>query len=251
MAYVICKRQSQQVGRLPGADCVIYSRHGAIPVDGVFMPRVPDNPNNRSVAAILLREGGVVAYPTDTVYGLGAAVFNANGVSTLFAIKGRGREQGVPVLIASDSQLREVAVDVPDAALALAARFWPGQLTLVLSRHPDLPMGITGGASTVAVRLPDHPCPQTLISACGGPITGTSANKHGGPEPLSAEDVHQQLGNRVGLILDGGPSPRSLPSTIVDVTSVPARLLRLGAISLDELRAVCAITVPDPARSGE
>lgn len=209
------------------------------------MPRVPDNPNNRSVAAILLREGGVIAYPTDTVYGLGAVVFNRAAVSTVFVIKGRDRTQGLPILIASESQLREVAINVSDVALALANRFWPGDLTLVFKRHPDLPAAVTGGGDTVAVRLPDHPCPQSLISACGSPITGTSANKHGGPQPTSAEEVQRQLGNRLSLVLDDGPSIGNAPSTILDVTASPARLLRLGSLSIDDLRTVCPVDEPD------
>lgn len=209
-------------------------------LDGV-MALVPDNANNRSVAAILLREGGVVAYPTDTVYGLGAVIFNRSAISTLYVVKGRPRDQGFPVLIASESQLREVASEVSDDALALAKAFWPGALTLVMKRHPNLPVGVTGGAETVAVRLPDHPCPQTLISACGAPIAGTSANRHGGGDPTSAQEVQRQLGNRVSLVLDGGPSPKAVPSTILDMTISPARVLRVGAITLDEVSKICAI----------
>jgi L-threonylcarbamoyladenylate synthase len=214
--------------------------------DGIYsadMPRLPDNPNNRSIASILLREGGVVALPTDTVYGLAAAIFNRGAVSTMFVIKGRPREQGVPVLIAAESQLREVTSDISDVALALAKRFWPGALTLVMKRHERLPLNVTGGRDTVAVRLPDHPCPQSLISACGSPITGTSANRHGGVEPTSSEEVQRQLGSRLSLILDGGPSPISIPSTILDVTTVPPRLIRAGAISVQELRTVCEVEV--------
>ncbi len=208
------------------------------------MEVVPDNPNNRSLAAALLRESGVVAYPTDTVYGLGAAVYDADAVSALFALKGRDRSQGVPVLIAAESQLAEVAAEVPDAALALAQRFWPGALTLVVHRNHRLPSLVTGGADTVAVRLPDHPCPQALVSEVGAPITGTSANRHGGPEPASAEEVQRQLGDRLSLLLDGGPSAEAVPSTIVDLTSPTPRLVRAGAIPLDELRSVCDVAEP-------
>jgi L-threonylcarbamoyladenylate synthase len=210
------------------------------------MPLVPDNPNNRSIASILLRERGVIAYPTDTVYGLGAIVFNRSAVSTVFVIKGRQRDQALPVLVASESQLREVAADVSDEAMALAKRFWPGALTLVMKRHPQLPLNVTGGGDTVAVRLPDHPCPQSLISACGSPITGTSANKHGGPNPTTAAEVQRQLGSRLSLILDGGPSPLGVPSTVVDVTATLPRVLRQGAISIEELRTVCPVAEPDP-----
>jgi L-threonylcarbamoyladenylate synthase len=205
------------------------------------MPRVPDNPNNRSIAAIFLREGGVIAYPTETAYGLGAVIYNRSAVSTVFVVKGRERDQGLPVLIASESQLREVAREIPEVALKLAERFWPGSLTLVLKRHPDLPKAVTGGADTVAVRLPDHPAPQSLISACGSPITGTSANHHGGAEPTSAEEVQRQLGSRISFILDGGPSPIAVPSTILDVTVTPARILRAGPVSIEAIREICEV----------
>ena len=214
---------------------------------GSVMAVVPDNPNNRSVATILLRDSGVVAYPTDTVYGLGAVVYDQEAVSALFTMKGRDRSQGVPVLIAAESQLAEVAADLSDAALALAARFWPGALTLVVRRHADLPPLVAGGGDTVAVRLPDHPCPQALVSAVGAPITGTSANRHGGPEPVSAAEVVRQLGNRLSLVLDGGPSPRAVPSSIVDVTTLTPRLVRAGAIALGDLRAVCEVEEPEPS----
>ena len=209
------------------------------------MAVVPDNPSNRAVAAALLRDSGVVAYPTDTVYGLGAAVYDRQAVTRLFELKGRDHAQGVPVLIAAEGQLAEVAAEVPDAALALADRFWPGALTLIMRRSDRLPPTVTGGADTVAVRLPDHPCPQALISALGAPITGTSANRHGGPEPASAEEVQRQLGDRLSIVLDGGPSAAGVPSTIVDVTPPTPCLVRVGAIPLEALRAVCDVAEPD------
>ncbi len=210
------------------------------------MPLVPDNANSRSIASILLRESGVIAYPTDTLYGLGAIVFNRSAVSTVFVIKGRARNLALPVLVASESQLREVAADVSDEAMALAKKFWPGALTLVMKRHPELPLNVTGGGDTVAVRLPDHPCPQSLISACGSPITGTSANKHGGLDPTSATEVQRQLGSRLSLVLDGGPSPIGLASTVVDVTTSLPRIIRQGAITIEDLRSVCRIAEPIP-----
>ncbi len=213
------------------------------------MAVVPDNPSNRSVATALLRDSGVVAYPTDTLYGLGAAVYDRQAVARLFELKGRDHAQGVPVLIAVEGQLAEVAADVPDAALALADRFWPGALTLIVRRSDRVPSTVTGGADTVAVRLPDHPCPRALISALGAPITGTSANRHGGPEPASAEEVQRQLGDRLSIVLDGGPSAAGVPSTIVDVTPATPRLVRAGAIPLEALRAVC--DVAEPTRSSD
>ena len=209
------------------------------------MPLAPDNPNYRSVASILLREGGVVAFPTDTVYGLGASVYNHAAVSTLFVIKNRSRDQGVPALIASESQLGEIAADVPDIAYALAERFWPGALTLVVPRNPNVPALVAGNGPTIAVRLPDHPCPQALVQAVGAPITGTSANRHDGPEPTSAAEVQRQIGNRLSIILDGGDSPGPVPSTIVDATQNPPKVLRLGSVSLSDLRGVCRVDEPD------
>ena len=209
------------------------------------MPLSPDNPNNRSVASILLREGGIIAFPTDTVYGLGASVFNHAAVSMIFVIKNRSRDQGLPVLIASESQLPELASDVPDSAYALAERFWPGGLTLVVPRRPEVPVLVAGYSDTIAVRLPDHPCPQTLVQALGKPITGTSANRHNGPEPSSAAEVQRQLGNRLSMILDGGESPVPVPSTIVDTTQHPPKVVRLGGISLEQMREVCDVAGPD------
>ena len=209
------------------------------------MPLSPDNPNNRSVASILLREGGIIAFPTDTVYGLGASVFNHAAVSMIFVIKNRSRDQGLPVLIASESQLPELASDVPDSAYALAERFWPGGLTLVVLRRPEVPVLVAGYSDTIAVRLPDHPCPQTLVQALGKPITGTSANRHNGPEPSSAAEVQRQLGNRLSMILDGGESPVPVPSTIVDTTQHPPKVVRIGGISLEQMREVCDVAGPD------
>ena len=219
----------------------VYTRQprGSYPRTHLLMSRVPDNANNRSVAAILLREGGVIAFPTDTVYGLGAIVFKAGAVSSLFVMKARPRDLPLPVLVASESQLREVAREIPEYGTELAKRFWPGPLTLVLPRHPMLPSAITGGGDTVAVRLPDHPAPQAIISACGAPITGTSANKHGGPEPRTAGDTQRQLGNRLSLVLDGGPSPIGVPSTVVDLTTSPPTLVREGPLSLELLLEEC------------
>ena len=209
------------------------------------MPLAPDNPNNRSVASILLREGGVIAFPTDTVYGLGASAFNHAAVSMIFVIKNRSRDQGLPVLIASESQLPEVASEVPDSAYALAERFWPGGLTLVVPRNTNVPALVAGYGDTIAVRLPDHPCPQTLVQALGKPITGTSANRHNGPEPSSAVEVQRQLGNRLSMILDGGESPVAVPSTIVDTTQNPPKVLRPGGITLEQMRDVCEVAGPD------
>ena len=146
-------------------------------------------------------------------------------------------------MVASLAQLGEVAVDIPAVAIELASCFWPGALTLVVHRHPSVPEAVTGGLSTVAVRQPDHLTPLALIAACGAPITGTSANYSGGPQPASAQEVVRQLGDAVDMVLDGGTCPGGVPSTILDVTVSPPTVLRLGAVSVERLRAVCAVAV--------
>ncbi len=206
------------------------------------MQCVPDTPSNRRAAGALLRRGGLVAYPTDTLYGLGASVADPEAVSRVFAAKGRASTQALPVLVASFEQLDQVCAEVGLLAKELAGRFWPGALSLVLRRHASVPAAIGGGGDTVAVRLPRHPAPLALIAECGTPITGTSANLSGGPQPDTAFEVVRQLGDAVDMVLDGGPCPVAAPSTILDLTTNPARLLRAGAVSIDELREVCAVT---------
>lgn len=182
-------------------------------------------------AVLLLKVGGIVAFPTDTLYGLGVDAFNAAAVERVFLAKGRPLDQGLPVLLADASQLGLVAVSVSDQALALAERFWPGALTLVLQRSPDLPAVVSGGAATVAVRVPDHPVPLRLVRELGNPITGTSANKTGAPDPVTAEEVEAQLGPWLDYVIDLGPAPVGAPSTIVDMSGARPRILREGAIS--------------------
>lgn len=186
-------------------------------------------------AAQLLRRGGLVAYPTDTVYGLAADPWNDEAVGKLFEAKGRKPEQSVPLLFASPQDLAYVVADVPDVALGLLREFWPGPLTIILPKAQRFRSRAVAG-ETVAVRVPDHPVPRDLARLLGGPITGTSANLTGGPEPLTADDVRSQLGDRVDLIIDGGPCPGGTPSTVVDCTMDPPRLRREGAISREELR---------------
>ena len=205
------------------------------------MQHLPDTPRNRIVAATLLRKGGVIAFPTDTLYGLAASVYNHDSVARVFAIKGRPAGQGLPVLIGSVAQIEQIAVDVSGDALALAQRFWPGPLTLVLKRRPELPAEVSGGLDTVAVRQPDHPAAIQLIELSGGPITGTSANISGGPQPSSAEEVIRQVGGLVDAILDDGPCTVGEPSTIVDTTVTPCHVIRLGVVTLEQLRAVCPV----------
>ncbi|MBM3940066.1 MAG: threonylcarbamoyl-AMP synthase [SAR202 cluster bacterium] len=227
---------------------VIYWREPVPPHnEAIAMPCVPDSDSNRALAAQLLQRGDVVAYPTDTLYGLGASIFNEAAVRKVFAVKQRDATQGLPILVASVAQLGLVAVDIPPEALRLAEQFWPGSLTLVLRRNPAVPLIVSGG-DTVAVRVPAHPTPRALVNGGRAPITGTSANLHGGPQPTTAQEVERQLGNSIPLILDGGPCVQKVPSTILDVTTMPARVVRLGAIGVDQLRMVC--DVAGSARGG-
>ncbi|MDZ7374574.1 MAG: L-threonylcarbamoyladenylate synthase [candidate division KSB1 bacterium] len=196
----------------------------------------PDNPQPAVVeeAVGVLRAGGVIAYPTETLYGLGADARNPDAVSRVFRIKGRAEGRALPVIIGEVGMLGEVAAHVPPAALELAKAFWPGPLTLVLPAA-DLPSALLGGGDTVAVRVSGSLLCRKLSLQFGGPITATSANLSEGPELRDAEQVVQVLGERVDLILDAGPAPLDRPSTIVDCTGPRLRILREGAISRTEL----------------
>lgn len=192
-------------------------------------------------AVRILKEGGVVAYPTDTIYGLGADIFNVEAVERVFWAKCRQVGEGLPVLISTLADLEFLTDKIPPVLYSFAERFWPGPLTLVLSRHYMVPMIVTGGQNTVAVRLPRHPVPLGIISESGTPITGTSANRSGGPQPVTPDDVRGQLGNRVDMVIDGGRCVGAVPSTILDLTMEPPVVLRHGAISDEALKAVCPL----------
>jgi len=182
-------------------------------------------------------KGGVVAFPTDTVYGLGADPFQDAAVERVFAIKGRSSSQALPLLLADVSQLEAVAQNIPELAWMLAERFWPGALTLVLAKAYGLNSLAVPG-DTVAVRLPNHPVPRALAAALGRPITGTSANLSGRPSPTSADEVRQQLGGSVDLVLEGSPLPGGQESTILDLTGERPHLLRQGAVALEDIEKV-------------
>lgn len=185
-------------------------------------------------AAEVLRNGGLVAYPTDTVYGLAALPEDHAAVENLFAAKRRRPDQSTPLLIASPRDLMLVTDDVPQVAQNLIRDFWPGGLTIILRKSPNFhSRAITG--DTVGVRVPDHIVPRELVRLLGSPITGTSANVAGGPEPLTADDVREQLGDSVDYVIDGGRCPGGTPSTVVDCTVEPPRIVRAGAISREEL----------------
>lgn len=188
----------------------------------------------------ILRRGGIVAFPTDTVYGLGVSAYNEPAVKRLYRLKQRPEARPLPILVADMVQMTEVAGVLPPVARKLADSFLPGALTLVLPRSARVPDVITGG-KTVAVRIPAHPVAIALIRGLGSPIVGTSANLSGRPSALTAEEVYSQFGDRLGLVIDGGRCPGGRESTIVDVTGAKPRVLREGAISRQQLEQVCPL----------
>lgn len=199
---------------------------------------MPLTPSTADPAAIdraldILHRGGLVAYPTDTVYGLAALPTDDKAVRRLFEAKRRPLDQATPLLIASPADLRALVAEVPEVAQRLIAAFWPGALTIVLPKASSFRSLAVG--ETVGLRVPDHPVPRELVRRLGAPITGTSANASGAPEPLTAQDARAQLGDAVALIIDGGRCPGGRPSTVVDCTVVPPRIVREGAISREEL----------------
>lgn len=184
----------------------------------------------------ILQTGGIVAFPTDTVYGVGALAFDNAAIESIYTAKDRPIEKAIPILIGDLSDLEKVAEDIPDMALRFAARFWPGPLTCIVPKKQTLPPAVSA-TSTVAVRIPDHPDARALLRAAG-PMAVTSANLSGQPSPSTALDVYQQLNGRIPLILDGGKTPGGVPSTLVDCTGDEPVVLREGPISLDKLRSL-------------
>lgn len=183
-----------------------------------------------------MRLGNPIAFPTDTVYGLAVTVYDEVGIENLFKIKGRSISKAIAVLIGERSQLNEVAIDVSAFAHKLADHFWPGAITLVIPRNPELP-SILSPLPTVGVRMPDHDLLRMLIQN-SGPLATTSANLSGEMNCITADEVIQQLGGRIPLVLDGGRTPGAVPSTVVDCTGLKAKILRQGKISEEEILSV-------------
>ncbi|WP_439628453.1 L-threonylcarbamoyladenylate synthase [Gemmata sp.] len=200
-------------------------------------PHAPD-PVLIERAAAVLRTGRLVAFPTETVYGLGANALDAAAVRGIFAAKGRPPSNPVIVHVHEPSQVRNVAADWPEAAAKLAAAFWPGPLTLVVPKLPTVPDEVTAGGPTVAVRCPRHPVARALIAAAGVPVAAPSANRSTELSPTLAEHVLKGLNGRIDLVLDGGPCTGGIESTVVDVTGPVARLLRPGLVTVAMLEAV-------------
>lgn len=189
-------------------------------------------------AVTVLRRGGLVCHPTDTVYGVAASALLPAAVERLYVVKERPRNRAIPLLLGDEADVERIARDVPPLAYRLIERFWPGGLTIVLWAQPHVPDIVTAGTGSVALRLPDHPVPRALARALGAPLAATSANLSGRPSPRTAADVLADLDGRVELLLDGGPCPGGVDSTVVDLTTDPPRVARVGAIAADVLAPI-------------
>jgi L-threonylcarbamoyladenylate synthase len=213
-------------------------------------PAVEATSEGISQAADVLRRGGLVAFPTETVYGLGAAVFNRNAVARIFEVKGRPADNPLIVHVSSRATLDGVVRDVPDTAGHLMDAFWPGPLTLVLHRSRRVPSIVSAGLDTVAVRVPADPVALQLIRLTGQPVAAPSANRSGRPSPTIAEHVVRDLGSMVDLVIDGGPTQFGVESTVVDVTGAVPVLLRPGGVSREEIERVIGCSLSPAPASG-
>ena len=187
---------------------------------------------NQAIAT--LNDGGVIAFPTDTVYGVGVDPFQPEAVRKLYMIKGRPIDKPIPILVGSTDDVERVAQNLPPTFSQLAERFWPGGLTLIVEAK-SLPPEVTAGGDTVGIRMPDHPLALALLQRFGGAIATTSANKSDEPPATSAEEVQSELGALVGIILDGGQTATRIASTVLDLSVSPPQIRRQGSISMEQL----------------
>jgi L-threonylcarbamoyladenylate synthase len=197
-----------------------------------------DAPAALEQAVQALRQGELVAFPTDTVYGVGAHAFLPEAVVSLYQVKGRPDELPIPLLLPDAAAMEEVCTDISPVAWRIAERFWPGGLSLILKRAPIVPDAVTSGGPTVAIRVPDYPPVRELCRSLGAPLAVTSANRHGQPPPIVADEVETYLGGRIVLILDGGPCPGGIASTVLDLTVWPPAILRSGPIGVEQLATI-------------
>ena len=198
-------------------------------------------------AAEILRRGGLLGIPTETVYGLGADALNEEAVAGIFLAKGRPQDNPLIIHVPSADWLERYCVDVPPAAYALAERFWPGPLTMILRRRENVPLRTTGGLETVGVRCPDHAVTRAIIEASGVPVAAPSGNTSGRPSPTTAAHMLEDMNGKIDGIVDGGPCTVGVESTIIDLTVTPPRLLRPGGLPLEQLRAVLGEVAVDKA----
>lgn len=200
----------------------------------------PDKPDMKAIraAADAIRDGQLVVFPTETVYGLAADALNADAVKKIFDAKGRVEKEPLPVQVSSMKAVSQVAEFMPENVKPLAELYWPGPLTLVLTKNASVPSIVTGGRETIGVRVSDHPVALALAKEVGSPIIATSANQSGDPPATNAIDAVKEIGPSVAVLLDGGESRLGKSSTVVDVTVTPARVLRRGTISVEDIRKV-------------
>ncbi|MCI8515306.1 MAG: threonylcarbamoyl-AMP synthase [Hungatella sp.] len=201
-------------------------------------------------AARILKTGGLVAFPTETVYGLGANALDEKAAAKIYAAKGRPSDNPLIAHIASPSDLKPLVKEIPEAAGKLMKAWWPGPLTMIFPKSSLVPGGTTGGLDTVAVRMPDDEVARRLIRLAGVPVAAPSANTSGRPSPTEADHVYQDMDGRIDLILDGGPVGIGVESTIVDVTGPVPILLRPGAVTLEMLEETVGAVEVDPAVTG-
>jgi len=194
--------------------------------------RITRSPN---IAASVLREGGLVAFPTETVYGVGADALNAKSVKAIFKAKGRPGDNPLIVHIADLDLVPHIAKRVPRAAEKMIEAFFPGPLTVIVPRHPDIPLEVTAGLETVGIRFPSHPVARTFLEKCERPVAAPSANRSGRPSPTTWQAAHEEMDGRVDCILKGGSSQVGLESTVVDCTTARPVILREGAVTFEEL----------------
>lgn len=201
-------------------------------------------------AAQILQEGGLVAFPTETVYGLGANALDEEAAKKIYAAKGRPSDNPLIAHISSPEELEPLVLEIPDMAKKLMDLYWPGPLTMVFKKKAIVPYGTTGGLDTVAVRMPSDPVARTLIRLAGVPVAAPSANSSGRPSPTTADHVWQDMAGKIEMIVDGGPVGIGLESTIVDVTGPVAMILRPGAITVEMVREALGEAQIDPAIMG-
>lgn len=209
----------------------------------------PDQPDRESLAAAgeILRSGGLVVFPTETVYGLGANALDADAVAAIFQAKGRPSDNPLIVHICRLDQIYDLAEDFTVQAQRVAEAFWPGPLTLILPKKPSIPAQVTAGLDTVALRMPDHPIALALLDIAGVPVAAPSANTSGKPSPTTAEHVLRDLEGKVDMVVDGGSCRVGLESTVLDMTSEPPVILRPGGVSREDLEGVLGHVEADPA----
>lgn len=197
----------------------------------------PEAPSPSAVAraALILRQGGLVAFPTDTLYALGADASNRLAVKRVFAVKGRNLRSPIPLLVADLTMAIQFVGELPEAGIRLAERYWPGPLTMVVPAPRSICTLLTAGTGRIGLRVPDAAVALAVIRQFGGPVTGTSANRSGARDPLDAYEVLRQLEDRVDFILDGGPVAAGRPSTVVDVTTSPPVIVRPGPVEQREI----------------